>query len=364
MIDSYPQDQVDFSQLQRVLVIKLQLLGDVLLTTPVFSVLKQHYPHLKIDALVYADTAVVLRDNPDIDHIFCIDRNWKNSLRSKIVHEIELYQQLKARGYQLIISLTDRTRSAWLARLLGARFSVAQSYAYKRGFFWRRSFSHLYSRPKTPRHTVEVDLDALRRLGLQPALTERRLKMAILPETAQTISDLLTRYKLTANSYVVLHPLSRWMYKGWNTAGFAAVIEELGRRNIPTLMVSGPDANEVNYVQAILDEKPNQTINLAGKLSLSELAGLIAQARCFIGLDSVATHISAAVNTPCVVLFGPSNDKIWHPWHVQHRIVKTDVSCRPCGLAGCGNSNISDCLQAISPTLVVNSILDILNDQC
>ena len=153
------------------------------------------------------------------------------------------------------------------------------------------------------------------------------------------------------------------MYKGWNTAGFAAVIEDLALRNIPTLVVSGPEANELNYVQAIVDRNPGQAINLAGTLSLSELAALITQARCFIGLDSVATHISAAVNTPCVVLFGPSNDKIWHPWQVPHRIVKTDVSCRPCGLAGCGNSNISDCLQAISPRLVVDSVLDILNEQ-
>lgn len=67
-------DAIDFTNTRRVLVIKLRHHGDVLLTSPVLSVLKQHAPHLEIDALVYADTAPMLADHPALSQLHCLDR--------------------------------------------------------------------------------------------------------------------------------------------------------------------------------------------------------------------------------------------------------------------------------------------------
>lgn len=361
MMESLLADAVDFSQIQRVLVVKLQHLGDVLLSTPVFSVLKQHYPHLEIDVLVYADTAVMLRHNPDISKIFCIDRNWKSSLRNQLKRETQLYQSLKQRDYQLLICLTDRMRGAWLARLLRPRYSVALKYSFKRGRFWANSFSHTYSRARL-RHIVEAQLDALRRLGLHPGQEQRRLKMCIPPPQAETVAKRLDEYQLKPGEFVVIHPCSRWMYKGWNVAGFAELIARLHQRGIPCVLVSGPDASELAYVQAILSKQPHGVVDLSGQLNLSELAALIGHARCFIGLDSVATHIAAAVGTASVVLFGPSNDRFWGPWQVPHRLVTSDLSCRPCDMEGCANSKVSDCLQAITPDQVMAAYLQLTEE--
>ncbi|MGY6277702.1 putative lipopolysaccharide heptosyltransferase III [Methylomonas sp. MgM2] len=360
-MESYLKDKADFSRVQRVLVVKLQHLGDVLLTSPVFSTLKQQHPHLEIDALVYADTATMLEGNPNLDTVFTIDRAWKKSALLKLSREWQLFRKLKRRNYQLIIGLTERMRAAWLARLLRPLYSVAPKYPQKRGKFWRDSFSHVYGQPQLPRHTVELHLDALRRLGLYPKPEHTPLFMPVSPEAEQRIANLLATEKLTPKSYVVIHPTSRWMFKSWNVAGFASVLKALAERNIPVVLVSGPDAAERAYVQKILQiQAPHSAVDLSGRLSLPELAALIAKSRCFIGLDSVAMHIAAAVQTPCVALFGPSGELSWHPWQVPHRLLTAPFSCRPCGMDGCGNGKISDCLQAITPEQVVLAALSLM----
>lgn len=362
MIESYLKDKADFSQVQRVLVIKLQHLGDVLLTSPIYSCLKLQHPHLEIDVLVYKDTASMLEGNPHISNVFCIDRTWKQNNWTKISRECQLFQLLKTREYQLIVGLTDRMRAAWLARLLKPTYSVAQKYPHKRGKFWCNSFSHLYNQPQRPRHTVDIHLDALRRLGLYPQPQNKRLLMPITNTAEEKIDALLFAENLNPGSYIVIHPASRWMFKGWTTSGFAALLQGLAERKLPVIMVSGPDEAERSYVQSILQIQPTSTIDWSGQLSLLELASLISKASCFIGLDSVAMHIAAAVNTPCVALFGPSNEKSWHPWLVPHRILTRPFSCRPCGLDGCGNGKISDCLQTIQVNDVISATLALLEE--
>jgi len=361
-MESYLKDKADFSKIQRILVIKLQHLGDVLLTSPVFSTLKHQHPHLEIDALVYADTAAMLDGNPNVDTIFTIDRAWKKSTRVKLSREWQLFRKLQNRDYQLIIGLTDRMRAAWLARLLKPLYSVAPKCPQKRGKFWRNSFSHVYGQPQLARHTVELHLDALRRLGLYPKSEDKPLSMPISPAARQKIETLLAAKNLASKSYVVIHPTSRWMFKSWNVAGFAGVLRQLTEQELPIVLVSGPDDAERAYVQKILQIQGHSAVDLSGQLSLQELAALIADSCCFIGLDSVAIHIAAAVQTPCVALFGPSGDRFWHPWQVPHRIVTSPFTCRPCGMDGCGNGKISDCLQAIQANNVAEAALSLIRE--
>src|SRR3990172_71975 len=119
-------DAIDLTALRRVLVIKLRNHGDVLLTSPVFTVLKNHAPHLEVDALVYQDTQEMLTLHPAINNVFRIDRRWKRlGPVQQLRHEWALLQTLRARSYDLLIHLTEHPRGAGLSRLLGARFSIA-----------------------------------------------------------------------------------------------------------------------------------------------------------------------------------------------------------------------------------------------
>ena len=351
------KDAVDLSAIKRVLVIKLRHHGDVLLTSPVFSVLKSHAPHLELDALVYKDTQEMLSGHPAIDTIFTIDRAWKtDGPYARMMHEWRLLQGLRARGYGLIIHLTENPRGAVLARLLGARYSVARDYSSKRGRLWRRSFTHLYPVPARPRHTVEIHLDALRRIGIYPDAGERRLVLAVDPAAKSYVDELLRQHGIGAEGFIHVHPTSRWLFKCWKAEKYAEMINALHEAGEKIIITAAPDKHEMHFVEHVIAGVNNPVINLSGRLSLKQLAALCSQAKCFVGVDSVPMHIAAAVQTPVVVLFGPSGELEWGPWQVKHKLITSQHSCRPCGLDGCGGSKVSECLTTIPVEEVLGAV--------
>lgn len=362
MNESYLADAIDLARVDRVLVIKLRHHGDVLLTSPVFSVLDKHKPGMEIDALVYADTAPMLDGHPAISQLHRIDRNWKKQgLRTQWREERRLMTTLQNRHYDLIIHLTEHARGARLVRRLRPRYSVAQRYPGKRGRRWQSTFSHTYTIPDGPRHTVEVHLDALRRLGIYPG-RDRRLVLVAGEDAEQSAAALMQQHDLNTADYLLIHPTSRWMFKGWSREGFAEVFQQLHEMGHKLVLTSAPDENELKVVEQIMARIPElPVVNLAGQLNLKQLSVLIKHASCFIGLDSVPMHMAAAMDTPCVALFGPSNEKIWGPWQSRHIVIREDFPCRPCGLDGCGNGKLSDCLMAISAEEVVSSVQQLLS---
>ena len=102
-------------------------------------------------------------------------------------------------------------------------------------------------------------------------------------------------------------------------------------------------------------------VDLAGQLSLRELAALTARARLFFGVDSAPMHIAAAMGTPVVALFGPSGEKEWGPWRVAQRVVHSDHSCRPCGNDGCGGGKVSECITLLPVEPVLAAANELLS---
>ncbi|MFL6622669.1 MAG: putative lipopolysaccharide heptosyltransferase III, partial [Sulfurifustis sp.] len=327
---------------------KLRHHGDVLLTAPVFSVLKRYAPHVEIDALVYGETRDMLTQHPAVANIYTIDRAWRRETPwARWRHEWRLLKQLRARRYDLLIQLTESYRGALLAQWLAPRVSVAQRYP-RRGRFWHGSFTHLYSIPAKPRHRVEIHLDALRRIGIYPAHEERRLTLVPGSDAEASVGELLRQAGLARGQFIHLHPTSRWLFKCWEVDKYAALISALQARGERVVVTAAPAEHELQFVRAILGALRAPVIDFSGGLSLKQLAALTAQAKCFIGVDSAPMHIAAAMGTPSVVLFGPSGDLEWGPWQVPSRVITSNHSCRPCGLDGCANSKVSDCLVDIS----------------
>lgn len=354
------KDAVDLSALHRVLVVKLRHLGDVLLTSPVFTVLKNHAPHLEINALVYRDTEPMLSGHPAIANVFTIDRGWKQEdWTTQMAHEWRLFRSLRARHYDLIVHLTENPRGAVLSLMLKPPYSVARHYPAKRGRLWRNSFTHLYQAPDK-RHTVEMHLDALRRIGIYPQPDERHLTLVPGAEAERSVREMLARHGLAPKGFIQLHPTSRWMFKSWEAEKNAALIMALQEAGEAVVVTAAPSEPELQFAARITARLKKPVVDLSGKLNLKQLAALTAQAKCFVGVDSVPMHIAAAVQTPTVVLFGPSGEFEWGPWQVKSRVITSNHSCRPCGLDGCGNSKISECLTGISVDEVLSAVRQIL----
>ncbi len=352
-------DPIGVDSLRRVLVVKLRHHGDVLLASPVFQVLKARAPEAEIDALLYADTRDMLAGHPAVARIHAIDREWKR--QGPLVQarrEAALLAQLRERRYQLIVHLTDHWRGAWLAQLLRPRWSVAPARA---NGFWRLSFSHRYALSRGgPRHTVESNLDALRRLGLYPQEEEKRLVLVPGAEAEARVDALLAPHGLAARGFLHLHPTSRWLFKAWTDEANAELMRRLAKDGHRLVVTGAPNAREQAIVKRILERAQVPVVDLSGQLSLREMGALASRARLFFGVDSAPMHIAAAVGTPVVALFGPSGEREWGPWRVAHRVVTSDHPCRPCGNDGCGGSKVSECLTQLPVERAHSAINELL----
>jgi heptosyltransferase-3 len=360
------QDPVPLSEVRRALVTKLRHHGDVLLTSPVFGTLKRVAPHAEIDALVYAETVPMLAGHPAIARVHAIDRNWKRQgLLTQAAREWALLRELRARRFDLLIHLTEHPRGLTLARVLRPRYAVTRERAGS-ARLWRRHFTHFYRLPRaTPRHAVEANLDALRRIGVYPTEDDKRVTL-VPGEAAERRADaLLAEHGIGARAFLQLHPGSRWLFKCWPAAHTAALIDRLGAEGHRVVITGAPDPRERALVDAIVAAvtPPHRAriVDVAGMLTLRELAALTGRARAFVGVDSAPMHIAAAMGTPTVALFGPSGEHEWGPWRVARRVVVSDAHpCRPCGIDGCGGGKVSECLTTLPVALVHDALRALL----
>ncbi len=359
------ENAIPLDSLRRALVVKLRHHGDVLLAAPVFSALKRAAPQCEIDALVYADTMPMLAGHPAIARFHAIDRNWKTrGVPAQAAAEWGLLAQLRERRYDLVVHLTEHRRGAWISRLAGARWSVAPKRA---GSFWRNSFTHLYGQPAHAcRHMVERNLDALRRIGVQPESADKRVLLVPGVEAEARVALLMAQHGLPRRGFVLLHMVSRWLFKCWPADRIAALADALQERGLAVVLTAAPEAAELALIAQVMKAARRPPVDLSGQLSLKELAALAENARLFAGVDSAPMHIAAAMGTPTVAIFGPSGELEWGPWDEtgtgRHRIVASTVHpCRPCGIDGCGGSKISECLTTLPMERVLAACEELLS---
>ena len=356
------QPSIDFDGIQNVLVIKLRHYGDVLLTSPVFHVLKKRFSYLNIDALIYEETRPMLLEHPSIRTIYGVEKTKKSDKKIDVLKtELALIKQLKTCKYDLILHLTESWRGAVLTRLLKPKYSVVRKYQNRKSNFWMNSFSHHYNSPVgNKRHTVEMHLDALRRIGVHPDENERDLILELNEHAEKEIEEKLKKHSI--GDYIVIHPTSRWLFKCWSVKKMAMVINHLSENGYTIVITAAPVKNELQMVEDILGTVKYPVINFAGSLTLQELAVLIARSQLYFGLDSVPMHMASALKVPIVALFGPSGDIEWGPWKTKNTVImSSEHPCRPCGQDGCGNSKVADCLTTLDVQNVSHHIDSILN---
>ncbi|MBT9431440.1 putative lipopolysaccharide heptosyltransferase III [Candidatus Sodalis endolongispinus] len=306
---------------RKILLIKLRHHGDMILTTPVINNLRQHYPAAEIDVLLYQETAPMLAHHPAIAHIHVVDRQWKKQgLLRQLKQEYALAQTLRARHYDLVINLADQWRSAIVALLSVAAQRIGFDYTKRRSFLWRLAHNHLVTTANHARlHTVEQNLSILDPLNL--AITDRRSSMYYAAADKASGETKLCEQGVTGD-YIVIQPTSRWLYKCWDDAKMAQLIDGLASSRLPVVLTAAPDEHERQMVAHIISLcRGVKPINLAGQLSLAQLAAVIDGARLFIGVDSAPMHMAAALNTPCVALFGPTKLQHWRPWSEKSTVL-------------------------------------------
>ncbi len=341
MYGNYP----DLSQVKRVLVVKLRHLGDVLLASPVFTHLKKAMPGALIDAYIYEEAKPMLEGHPDIHELLGYDRGWKKrGFFHRLYKEWALFREIRKKNYDLVVNLTEGDRGVFTAILSNAKIRVGFP---PKGKWQKKLMTHTAKHCPGLRHTVERNLDVLRRIGIFPEAKERELVFDIPKEALASM-----RRKVGETPFILIHPTSRWRFKCWSIPHMRSLIQRLLEEGKRVILTSGPDPTETAMVSEIARGLDVEVF--AGETTLKELGALICLSRILLCVDSVPLHMASALKHPVVALFGPTSEVTWGPWlNPRAKIVFQNVSCRPCYMDGCGGSKYSDCLQ----TLPVENVL-------
>jgi heptosyltransferase-3 len=311
-----PPDEV-----RHILVIKLMHFGDVLLTTPVLSTLKMNYPKALIDVLVYDGMDAVLAANGVVNNIYRVDRSLKRKgLKAQIAGEKALFAKVSSTRYDLAINLSDRWRAGLYCLLLKPAASIGFKEGNRTRLFWKACHGALVERVgHGERHMVLNDLDILAPLRLP-----RRSEEVVMAYRAADLEYFATISKEeNLDGYVLIQPTARWAFKTWSAAGFSQLIDHLAARGETVALTAGKAENEIAMVREIIAGCAGgaRIVNLSGRLTLPQLAVFIEKAKLFLGVDSLPMHMAAALKTPIVALFGPSNLKQWRPWQAEHTLI-------------------------------------------
>jgi heptosyltransferase-3 len=341
-------DYPDLSCVRRILVIKLRHLGDVLLTTPLLSTLKKRFPEAQIDVYINQESALILEGHFAISNLLLHAREKKGKW-ARVWGEIKTLRHIRRNRYDLVVNLTEGDRGAIAAKFSKAPIRVGSD--PKKSGFWGKGqiYTHVAKQSPGLRHTVERNLDVLRRIGIFPDWDSRELFFEIPAPVLQRVKSWLPQ------KFLLIHPTSRWRFKCWPKENVRALAEALLRKGSSLVFSSGPDIAEQEMVASICEGLP--VLNLAGKITLKELGALIYLSEQLVCVDSLPFHLASALKKPVVALFGPTSEVTWGPWrNPQAQVLTQPFSCRPCYQDGCGGSKKSDCLLTLPVETVLESI--------
>ena len=347
--------------IERILLIRLRNIGDVLLMVPTIRAFRRAFPKAFIAALVNAGTEEMLTGNPLLDEVLVFDPRWKAfPFGEHWKRELAFAGKVRKRHFDLAVNLTEGDRGDFLCLASGAPVKVGVYEKTKTLWWKKRVFDLLVKRADWKAPVVEQMLDTPRSLGLPAG--DKRVEIFYSAADRERVDRLLAERGIGAEEAVVhLHPTSRWLFKCWRDEGFAAVIDRLeGSGRARAVLTAGTDGRELQKIESILRLCRTRPASLAGKISLKELAALSARSLFFIGVDTAPMHIAAAVGTPVIALFGPSGEFNWGPWGNGHTVIKKDLECRPCGKDGCQGTKRSRCLEEISNEEVWAQVLRFL----
>lgn len=350
--------------MRRILVTRVDLLGDVVLSLPAVRALRRAYPDAQIHMLVLGATAPILAADPDVDRVLTFDPYfWRTPtalLRRATWRAARGFlRTLRAARYDLALSVSGDIASI-LVRLSGARRRIgyaAEAYPFMltdpvRG-----------GRYRIRKHEVRYVQALAQAAGGIVAPGDELLSLSVAPEAERHISALLRRERLRLGRHgplVAIHPGARnGQAKRWPPASIAALADRLARE-LDALVVLTGAPSEKSLAEAVLAHTTAPLANLVGRTSVPELAALLAASDLLVTGDSGPLHIACALRTPVVALHGPTDPAISGPTAPDAIVLRRDLWCAPCydasATAECRFHN-PVCMKSIAPDTVFTATL-------
>ena len=322
----------------RILLIRTAYLGDVIMTLPILKPLKERFPKASVTVLTSSGGREILQNNPYVDDVIVYEPFW--FYPSRFRGYLTFLSGFRKRSFDLVIEARADIRDI-LFLVLPARSKAKLSYAVGGG---RYILTHVapYERRK---HKVDYHLDLVRYLGGRT--DSIRWGICLTEAEKEDVAQLLQKSGVS-EPYFCVHPGGRLPLKRWPSDRWAILCDRMiDRFQLPLLLLSaGPEIGLVGEITGLMRNRP---IILAGKTTIRQLSGVLAQASLLVCNDSAPMHIAAALGTATVAIFGPSKSIETGPYGKNHVIVEKEFACRPtCDESRCTNKHHHACMESIS----------------
>ncbi|MBZ0294730.1 MAG: WecB/TagA/CpsF family glycosyltransferase [Anaerolineae bacterium] len=343
---------------ERTLIVQLGDIGDLVLTTPALEALREARPDAHLTLLAMSHTVPVLAGTQLVDEIVTLDRQQFNN-STAILKPANLRRLAAIGHHDTVIYCHHFTLKAGTLKfaLIAWAVRARRRIGLENGNGWFLT-DRLPDGGFGARHQAQYWLDLVGLLG-----ADSRPRPAI---TCREDDDLIPP---TSRPTVIIHAGSGGYSRArrWDPASFATVADTLAQQaNAQIVLVGGKDDDSAE-VKRLMQTSP---IDLINQTSLPQLAGVIAKADLFIGADSGVTHVAAAVGTPVIAIFGPSNAEAYGPWTPDSRsvVLSSHPECSPCSYVdhhiglreGCPART---CMRMVTPPSVIAAAKAMLNGE-
>jgi len=338
-------------QQPRILLWKLSALGDAILATPSFRAVRRQFPKAHIALAIGRRAYEAVARCPYINDFIIYDSKGKD--RGPWRH-LTLVKRLRREAFDLSIDLQNSRKTHLLAWLAGIPVRVG----YRRRYGWL--LNRAVRLPRVVLAPIAHQHYLLRKAGF--STDGEHLELWPSPLDGQAAERLLPRTtSQEARPLIGLHPggSGRWKTKRWDLDRWARLCDLLVQRNIQVVITGGPDERALG--QALLDLTSSTPHLAIGQTSVMELACLIKRCDVFVAHDSSPLHLAAAVGTPTIALFGPTDPARHLPPAFLGQVIKKDVFCSPCYSPRCRTITHA-CMNRIEVNEVLSAILGLLAD--
>lgn len=359
-----PEAAARWGQAKRILCVRLDNMGDVLMTTSAMRALKESGPpdrHLTL--LASRSGAALAPYLPDVDEVIALDAPWVKHDRVE-QRELRRAAAILRRGrYDAAVIFTVYSQNPLPAALLCYLAGIPMVLAH-----CRENPYHLLSewvRETEPesgiRHEVQRQLDLVATVGAHAADSRLRLR-TLAADRVSLAAKLSAQGVKDRGGWIVVHPGATAPSRRYSADGFARAVSLLEVGDRPVVFTGGREERERVAGIVARSGARGQRIDMAGQLTLGELACLIDAADLLISNNTGPVHMAAALGTAVVDLYALTNPQ-HTPWQVESRVLSHDVPCRYCYRSVCPEGHHA-CLNGIPPEDIAHAAQQLLETVC
>ena len=349
----------EWQQAGRVLCVRLDTLGDVLMTTPAIRALKESLPGSEITLLTSPRGAEAARFIPEIDAVEVYEAPWMKASPAQPNSQYDLAMLDRLRGrFDAAVIFTVFSQNPLPAAMacyladIPLRLAHCRENPYHLLTHWVKEFEP----EQMVRHEARRQLDLVASIGCYTQ--DERLSFKVPEADRACAAEKLRQAGIDlSRPWIVVHPGVTAPSRQYAPEGYAEAARRLVQEDAMQIVFTGSEP-ERGLVQQIQDWMQAPSVSLAGELTLGELGGVLEQAPLLLANNTGPVHIAAALGTPVVDLYALTNPQ-HTPWRVANRVLNHDVPCKYCYQSVCplGHHN---CLRLVSPDEVVGAVRELL----